>query len=159
MKKRKINKQYLRKITSPEIKPTPLDALDFATTVQRFAKDYLRGIMTVEICGTPSGRVNVNIHVTSYLIRLLCDGIDDDEMVEVIFHFDDEMRIEARFKQLPDCDATGYMVNVAKLAGFRVSRDNETLFFHAKTDISSTMKIYANSQNLFLDLLITTYNM
>ena len=158
IKRRKINKEYLRHLTSPEIKPGPIDVLEFARTIKEFADDTLRGIMSVTIEGTGQGTVNLNLHVTSYLIRMFCDAPDDD-FVEVFFRFGDELVMEARFKTLDDLDRTGYIVNVAKYAGFSVTREGNTLFFSAKSRIYPTMKIYATNRDFFLELLKTTYYM
>ena len=91
--------------------------------------------------------------------RALCDGAEEDDLIEAIITLSDELTLETRFKSLPDYDGTAYIISVAKLAGFTVSREGHTLFFSAKSQNTSFMKIYATSKEIFADLLITTYKM
>ena len=41
MRKRKINPQYLRRITSQDVKDESIDTLEFADSLKRFADEYL----------------------------------------------------------------------------------------------------------------------
>ena len=58
MRKRKINPQYLRRITSQDVKDESIDTLEFADSLKRFADEYLGGIMSISIEGVARGSVS-----------------------------------------------------------------------------------------------------
>lgn len=159
MKKRKINPAYLRTITSHDVQDSAIDALDFALSIKEFAEEYLRGIVTVEIHGAPKGKVTLKLPVVSYLIRLFCENAKDDEMVEVTVSLDDELTMEVRFESIDKSEDAAHLISVAKLAGFKVKREDNTFFFTAEVKISRIMHIYAASSTEFKDMLITTHKM
>lgn len=159
MRKRKINPQYLRHITSQDVKDEKIDSLDFALSIKRFADDYLRGIMQVVISGTPRGTVSIKLPVASYLIRLLAECADNDDLVELDITLGDKLTIRADYNSACKSEDVATVVKVAKLAGFEVARDGNSLFFSAKAVTSSVLQVYANSGEDFLNLLITTHKM
>lgn len=159
MKKRKINQEYLRRITSSDVRDERMDALSFALSIKEFADERLEGLVTVEIIGDRRGSVNLKLPVVSYLIRLIAMITDDDELIEIKITLDDEITIEARFHSLSDIEGVAHIVGVARLAGFSVDRDKDNLYFTAKIHSSQIMQIYAISNEEFKNLLITTYFM
>ena len=159
MKKRKINQEYLRRITSSEVKDERMDALSFALSIKEFADEYLGGLVTVEIIGDRRGSVNLKLPVVSYLIRLIAMITDDDELIEIKITLNDEIMIESRFHSLCDVEGVTHIVQVARLAGFNVDREGDTMYFTAKIQASQIMQIYATSNDEFKNLLVTTHFM
>ncbi len=159
MRKRKINPEYLRHITSSDVKDEELDALDFALTVKSFAEGYLAGIMAVSVRGDARGKVSLKLPVVSYLMRLLCEGAGSDEMIDLDISLGDEVKMTAGFEQLPSVDSVAHIVKVAQLAGFDVTRHGEALTFAARVHLTSIMQIYAVSGDEFKSILITTFKM
>ena len=159
MKKRKINPSYLRAITSHEVKDETIDTLDFTLSIKEFAEDYLRGIMTVKIEGEPKGKVALKLPVVSYLIRLLCENVEDDEMLEINISIGDTLVMQADYETLGSTEDVVHLVKVAKYAGFEVERSKNTFKFIGKIKLSPIMQIYAVSSSYFKDMLVTTYNM
>ena len=159
MKKRKINPTYLRAITASDVKDAPIDALDLAISIKEFAEEYLRGIMTVSIEGTSRGNANLKLPVATYLVRLLCETAADDAMVDVNILLGDEIVMKAHFEELKDVEDVAYMVRVAKLAGFEVTRDGKSFSFSCAVKSDSIMKVYAASMIDFKNMLVTTYKM
>ena len=159
MRKRKINQEYLRRITSTEIRNDRMDALAFALSIKEFAEEYLGGLVTVEISGDRPGTVNLNMPAVSYLIRLITMITDDDELINLKINLDDNMTLEARFHELTDVPGVVHIVDVGRLAGFSVERSGNTLYFIAKIRSSNIMQIYATSNEDFKNLLIETHNM
>lgn len=159
MKKRKINPTYLRAITASDVKDAPIDALDLAISIKEFAEEYLRGIMTVSIEGTSRGNANLKLPVATYLVRLLCETAADDAMVDVNILLGDEIVMKAHFEELKDVEDVAYMVRVAKLAGFEVTRDGKSFSFNCAVKSDSIMKVYAASMLDFKNMLVTTCKM
>lgn len=159
MRKRKINQDYLRSITSTEVKNERIDALAFSLSIKEFVDEYLKGLVTVEIIGDRHGTVNLNLPVASYLIRLIAMITDDDEVIKLKITLGDDITIESRFHALTDMLGVAHIVQVARLAGFNVDREGDTLFFTAKIQTTHIMQIYATSSEDFKNLLVTTYIM
>ncbi|MBR2431708.1 MAG: hypothetical protein IKB23_02215 [Clostridia bacterium] len=159
MKKRKINPQYLRSITSTDNKDSDISALDFATSIKEFADEYLRGIMTLTVEGAPKGSVSLKLPVVTYLVRLLCENAKDGTMVDVKISLGEQLVLDASYEALGDVGDVAYMVRVAKLAGFDVARSGDVFTFSANIKIDSIMRIYATSMLEFKEMLITTYKM
>lgn len=158
MQKRKINPEYLRHITASDVKNEAIDALDFALSIKRFAEEYLEGIVTVSVTGQSEGTLSLKLPVVSYLVRLMSEGTDDGT-VTVDISLGEKIRLDAEFDPMPSVDDTVHIISVAKLAGFDVARDGDTLLFSADVKSSHVMKIYAVSSEDFADLLVLTYKM
>ena len=159
MRKRKINPQYLRQITSQQISDSKIDALDFAESIKKFTDEYLAGIMQTTISGVSRGYVKLNLPVTSYLIRLLCENSGEDEEISLQIKLDEELTVTARYERLASAPEVAELIKVARLAGFEVSRSEESLTFKACVYITSIMQIYATSGDEFLKMLILTHDM
>lgn len=157
MRKRKINQDYLRRITSTEIKNEQIDALTFALSIKEFVDEYLEGLVTVEIVGDRRGNVNLNLPVASYLIRLIAMITDNDEVIELKISLDDQITIESQFHMLTDVPGVAHIVQVARLAGFSVDREGDTLLFTSKIHATQIIQIYAMSNEYFKNLLVATY--
>ncbi len=158
MKKRKINTEYLRHITSSDVKNETIDSLDFALSVRRFAEEYLDGIVYVRVTGQGEGTLSLKLPVVSYLIRLIAE-CPPEGTVAIDIALGEKYRLDVSFDCMPSLDDTVHIINVAKLAGFEVARDGDTLSFTAEAKISHALKIYAVSGNDFADLLVLTYKM
>ncbi|MBQ7343904.1 MAG: hypothetical protein IJW53_03955 [Clostridia bacterium] len=158
MKKRKINPDYLRHITSSDVRNEAIDSLDLALSVKRFAEGYLDGIVSVRVTGQGEGTLSLKLPVVSYLIRLIAE-CPPEGTVAIEITLGEKFRLDASFDCMPSLDDTVHMINVAKLAGFDVARDGDTLSFTTDAKISHALKIYAVSGNDFTDLLVLTYKM
>lgn len=159
MKKRKINPQYLRHITSQDVKDDSIDTYEFIESLKRFADEYLGGIMSVSVDGAPRGYVNLKLPVASYLIRLICECGDSDEFIEVKITVGDELTLSVCYKNPCPAEDVAEIVKVARLAGFKVTRANNSIFFSADISITSIMQIYAISAEDFFNILVTTHKM
>lgn len=159
MKRRKINQEYLRSITSTDIRNERIDALSFALSIKEFADEFLGGLVTVEIFGDRPGSVNLNLPAVSYLVRLITMITDDDELINLKITLHDSLVIEVHFRALDDVSGVAHIVEVARFSGFDVDRDGTTLFFTAKIQSTHIMQIYATSNEDFKRLLVTTHNM
>ena len=159
MRKRKINTQYLRHITSQDVKDEAIDAFELADSLKRFADEYLGGIMRISIDGISRGFVNLKLSVASYLIRLICECGDSDDFIEANITLSDRLTLTVSYKNPPPAEDVAQIVKVARLAGFEVARDENSLFFSTDISITSIMQIYATSGEDFFDLLVTTHKM
>ena len=159
LKKRKINPQYLRSITARDVEDSPIDALDFAISIKEFADEYLRGLMSARIEGTSRGDVHLKLPVVTYLIRILCEIAAENTMVDVRISMGERLILRADYEKLGDVEDVAYMVRVARLAGFEVTRDKNSFAFAADIKITSVMHVYATSMLDFKNMLITTYKM
>ena len=159
MRKRKINPQYLRHITAQDVKNEEIAAIDFANSIKSFTDEYLGGIMELGVDGYSTGTVNLNLPVSSYLIRLICECGDFDEVIVARLSLDDDLTLTVNYERVPPTEDVAHIVRVAKLAGFTVSRRENTLIFKAKIKITSIMQIYATSSEEFREILIRTYKM
>lgn len=159
MRKRKINPQYLKHITALDVRNEEIAAIDFAKSVKTFADEYLGGIMDLEVNGYSTGSVNLNLPVSSYLVRLICECGDFDEVVDAKLSIDDDLILTVSYEKAPPAEDVAYIVRVAKLAGFTVDRRENTLIFKAKIKITSIMQIYATSSEEFSEMLVRTYKM
>lgn len=159
MRKRKINPQYLRRITSQYVKDESIDTLEFADSLKRFADEYLGGIMSIGIDGVARGSVSLKLPVASYLIRLLCECGDSDEFIEARISLKDELTLSVSYKNQCPPEDVAEIVKVARLAGFEVKRDGNSLFFSADISITSIMQIYAVSAEEFFEMLVITHKM
>lgn len=159
MRKRKINPQYLRRITSQDVKDESIDTLEFADSLKRFADEYLGGIMSIGIDGVARGSVSLKLPVASYLIRLLCECGDSDEFIEARISLKDELTLSVSYKNQCPPEDVAEIVKVARLAGFEVKRDGNSLFFSADISITSIMQIYAVSAEEFFEMLVITHKM
>ena len=159
VRKRKIDQTYLRQILSPEVRDEEIDALGFATTLSDFINEYLRGIAAAKITGAANGKVSLKLPVVSYLVRLLAEGVDDDGALDFKISLGEKMVIEARFTRLPNVDEAAHIVKVARLAGFNVKREAESLYFSVGIRATSIMQIYATSSEDFMHQLIITFKM
>ena len=159
MRKRKINPQYLLNITSREIKSESIDSYDFASSIKKFAEEYLGGIMELNISGTSKGCVKLILPVTTYLVRLLCECGDGDELIEADISLKDELTMSVTYKGECPVSDVSEIVKVARLAGFKVERNENTLIFKTEVITSPIMQIYAMSNEDFYNLLVITYKM
>ena len=159
MRKRKINPQYLRHITSQEIKDEAIDANDFAYSLDRFAREYLNGLVDFSIIGTSMGFVNLKLPVTSYLIRLIAECESGDEVINLDISLSDAFTMTATYKSPCMTEDVAHIVNIARLAGFEVSRDGNSLIFKACILTTSILQVYATSVEDFYSMLVTTFKM
>ena len=159
MRKRKINPQYLRHITSQDVKDEAIDTFEFADSLKRFADEYLGGIMSISIDGLARGTVNLKLPVASYLIRLICECGDNEEFIEANINLGDKLTLSVSYKNQSPLEDIAQIVKVARLAGFEVEREGNILRFSASTSITSIMQIYAVSAEEFFNILVTTYKM
>ena len=159
MRKRKINTQYLRHITSQEVKDEAMDALEFAISLKRFADEYLRGIMSISIDGTSRGHVKLKLSVASYLVRLICECGDNDDFIEASISLGDKLTLSVNYKNPCPAEDVAQIVKVARFAGFEVARNGNSLFFSTDVTITAIMQIYATSGDDFYDMLVTTHKM
>ena len=158
MRKRKINPEYLRRITSSEIRDEKLDALVLANALREFSSNYLAGILTVSINGQANGFVNLKMPVVSYVIRLLCEEAVD-EMVECTVNLGEKLVIETTYPAISNHELTANVVKIARFAGFKVDREGDILIFSANIETTAVLHIYAVSSDEILHWLVTTYNM
>ena len=133
--------------------------MDFAISIKEFADEYLRGLMNVRISGVSRGDVHLKLPVVTYLIRVLCEIAAEDTMIDVEVSIGERLSIKADYDGLGEVGDVAYMVSVARLAGFEVTRENNTFTFTSEVKISSIMKVYATSMLDFKNMLITTYKM
>ena len=159
MRKRKINPQYLKRIVAQDVNDEKIAALDFAIILKRFADEYLKGIFELNINGTAAGTVSLKLPVASYLIRLLCECGDRDELIRASLSLSDEMTLSVSYVFACPTDDVAKIVKVAKLAGFSVERTVSTLIFKAPIKSESVMYIYAVSGSDFQDMLVYAYKM
>ena len=159
MIKRKINPEYLRRITASNVNDDKIYAQDFQDTVSRFAKEYLAGVMTLKISGSSNGTVKLKLPVVSYLVRLLCEEAEDEPVKCEITLETDKLTLRTTYPAIWDNKKTAYLISIGKLAGFDVKRDSDILFFSTSITVSSIVQIYALSRDEFMDALVTTYNM
>ena len=159
MRKRKINPQYLKHITAQDVRNEEIAAIDFARSIKSFADEYLGGIIELDVTGSSSGTVNLNLPVTTYLVRLICECGDFDDVIDATLSIDDDLILTVKYGNSPPTEDVAYIVSVAKLAGFTVDRRGSTLVFKAKIRITSIMQIYATSGEEFREILIRTFKM
>lgn len=159
MRKRKINPQYLKHITAQDVRNEEIAAIDFARSIKSFADEYLGGIIELDVTGSSSGTVNLNLPVTTYLVRLICECGDFDDVIDATLSIDDDLILTVKYGNSPPTEDVAYIVSVAKLAGFTVDRRGSTLVFKAKIRITSIMQIYATSGEEFRETLIRTFKM
>ena len=81
VRKRKINPQYLKHITAQDVRSEEISALDIVKSITAFSEEYLGGIIELEVKGSSTGTVHLNLPVTSYLLRLICECGDFDEVI------------------------------------------------------------------------------
>lgn len=159
MRKRKINQQYLRHITSQQTNESEIDSFEFADSIRSFAEEYLYGIMTVSISGASMGYTKLNLPVASYLVRLLGELGEDDEEICLEISLSDELMMRASYRRLAPTEDVAYIIKVARLAGFEVSREGESLTFKSEVNITQVLRIYATSGEDFREMLVVTHNM
>ena len=159
MRKRKINPQYLKHITAQDVRNEEIAAIDFARSIKSFADEYLGGIIELDVTGSSSGTVNLNLPVTTYLVRLICECGDFDDVIDATLSIDDDLILTVKYGNSPPTEDVAYIVSVAKLAGFTVDRRGSVLVFKAKIRITSIMQIYATSGEEFREILIRTFKM
>ena len=159
MKKRKIDPGYLRQLLSPSIKEQVISVQEFTSTARIFADEYLQGMLRVAVNGGCDGTVRLNLSAVSYLVRLLCELAEDDEVIDLIFDLGDNMTMSASFRDMSNHEDVAHIIKVARLANFDVTRDGNTLIFSADVTVSPIMKIYAVSSDDFMQILILTHKM
>ena len=159
MRKRKINPQYLRSITAKDVNDEEISVLDFAKSLKRFADEYLGGIMELDVVGSSVGTVSLKLPVVSYLVRLLCECGDSDEVIRATLTISDDITLKVDYEGPCPTDDVALIVKVARLAGFLVGRSGNTLTFKAKISSSSIMHVYAISQEDFYSVLVLTHKM
>ena len=158
MQKHRINQDYLDKILARGVRNSELDVLCLTDSLLRFTKQYLEGVMLLDIKGTRNGYVTLNLRVFSYLLRLLYEEVEDDP-VECAVTIDDDFIIETSYPKIKDHEMTSHLISVASLVGFKVDRRGDTLIFRAKITPSHLFKIYATSTDEIMDWLVLTYRM
>ena len=159
MRKRKINPQHLKRIVAQDVNDEKIAALDFAISLKKFTDEYLRGILKLDVTGTSPGTVSLKLPVASYLVRLLCECGDSDELIEASLELSDEMTLSVNYSFSCPSDDVAHIVQVARLAGFRVERDGGVLIFKAHITSEAVMRIYAVSSSDFQNMLVYAYKM
>lgn len=159
MRKRKINPQHLKRIVAQDVNDEKIAALDFAISLKKFTDEYLRGILKLDVTGTSPGTVSLKLPVASYLVRLLCECGDSDELIEASLELSDEMTLSVNYSFSCPSDDVAHIVQVARLAGFRVERDGGVLIFKAPITSEAVMRIYAVSSSDFQNMLVYAYKM
>ena len=159
MRKRKINPQYLKRVIAQDVNDEKIAALDFTTSLKKFADEYLQGILELDVDRAPAGAVTLKLPVASYLIRLVCECGDSDELIRASITFSDELILRVNYTFPCPTDDVAHIVQVAKLAGFYVERDQNALIFKAPIKSESVMHIYAVSDNDFERMLVYAYKM
>lgn len=159
VRKRKINPQYLKHITAQDVRSEEISALDIVKSITSFSEEYLGGIIELEVKGSSTGTVHLNLPVTSYLLRLICECGDFDEVIEATLSVDDDLILTVNYEKTPPTEDVAHIVRVARLAGFTVDRRDNTLIFKAKIRITSIMQIYATSSEEFREILARTFKM
>lgn len=158
MQKHRINQDYLDKILARGVRSSELDVLCLTDSLLRFTKQYLEGVMLLDIKGTRNGYVTLNLRVFSYLLRLLYEEVEGNP-VECTVTIDDYFIIETSYPKIKDNEMTSHLISVASLVGFKVDRRGDTLIFRAKITPSHLFKIYATSTDEIMDWLVLTYRM
>lgn len=158
MRKRKINPEYLRRITASDVNDERMDAYALASTLKGFSNEYLAGLLTVQVTGEAMGYVNLKLPVVSYLVRLLCEEAED-EPVECTVTLGEKLVIRSTYPMIHNHELTAQVVGIARYAGFKVERDGDILIFSTPIHTSAIMQIYAISSDTFMQWLVTTYNM
>ena len=156
MRRRKINNRYLSESIPSEASGNPMDAVDFATALKRFADEYLRGAMEVDVVGKGSGYTSVSLNHTAYLFRLMLENTEQNEVLNVKAELSESMSLFVTFRTPPSDEALAGIINTAKIAGFTVSSDNNELIFSAAIDSAAIIKIYALSKDEISDCLLKT---
>ena len=159
MRKRKINPQYLSIITSQDVRDEEIAVIDFAKSLKRFADEYLGGIIELDVEGFSTGSVNLKLSVASYLIRLICECGDSDDLIRATLSLGDDLVLKVDYDTPRPTDDVAYIVRVAKLVGFSVERSGSSLIFKAKIKMNSIMQIYATSADDFFTSLVITHKM
>ena len=151
MRPRKISGRYLsERVPNLEPERKHIDANDFALGIEKFANDYLRGAMEVEICGKADGVANVSEAYTAYLVRSFLAYASIDEMLNLKITLGENLTISVSFRTLPNAEKLAQMTEIARMAGYRVSRDGSTLTFTAEIYSSKALQIYAISITDFI---------
>ena len=159
MRKRKINPQFLKRITAQDVKDEEIAVVDFAKSLKDFADEFLGGIIELEVEGFSAGSVSLKLPIASYLIRLICECGDSDDLIKARITISDELALKVEYKTTPPTEDVAHIVKVARLAGFTPKRSESTLVFTADIKLSSIMQIYATSADDFRDMLIITHKM
>lgn len=148
---RKISGRYLsERVPNLEAERRNIDASGFAVAIERFINDYLRGAAEVEVCGSADGTINVSEAYTAYLLRSLILYSEPDEMLYLKIELGERITLKASFATLPAKQSLAHTVEIAKAAGYKVSRDNSTLFFTAEICSDKALQIYAISIDDFV---------
>lgn len=134
-------------------------AIEFIKTLESFAKDSLSGILEVNADGYSHGNVHLKLPVVSYLMRLLYDAAEDDEIVVLNVHLGEKLVIESSFNDLSDHEHTALIVKIASYAGFDVSRNKNTLIFTAEILHAGALPIYAMHCDEFTNMLKEAFEM
>ena len=153
-----ISKEKLNRILASDVRDIDLDAHDMASTLSNFGSDYLNGLISVTTVGYANGKISIKLPVFSYLVRLLCEDATD-ETVKCTILLDDFLTIRTTYPSIHDHAKTALLIKIAKFAGFTVDRDGDILIFKTKIQTTDTMRIYANSSNEIMYMLVTLYEM
>lgn len=158
MRKRKLNAAQLRKIVENVTYDSKMYVFDFTSTLQHFANEHLRGLMTLEVTGSSQGYVLIKPEVVAYLIHMICEEATY-ETVKFSLSIDDNLVIRTTYPKIHDHAKTANVVKMARYAGFKVERECDILIFKAEIRISSTVHVYAVSTDEFMDFLISMQDM
>ena len=77
MKKKSVPREYLLVIASHDVKDTSIYAYDMIESLKSFTREYLGGVMELEVSGYSLGFVRLKIPVFSYFIRLICEPAEE----------------------------------------------------------------------------------
>lgn len=159
MKKRQIDKGYLRELLTSEATEGMISASVFVGTVKRFAEEYLGGAVLVTGNELTGGMVSLRLPAVTYLIRLFCEYAKEDEVINIDFTLCDKLIMKVSFKDLDESEPVSELIKVGRLACFDVSRDDSSLIFESEIFDNAPMKIYAISSDELMSMLILTYKM
>ena len=157
MKKKSVPREYLLVIASHDVKDTSIYAYDMIESLKSFTREYLGGVMELEVSGYSLGFVRLKVPVFSYFIRLICEPAEETP-AKMSVTISDQLTMRVEYPAIRDNEMTAYLISVAKLTGFKVRREGDVLIFTADTHISPIMKLYASSYDEVMYWLVTTYN-
>ena len=146
MTSRKIKDRYLsQRIPDLKAETEALRVSDFVGTIENFAKEYLTGAMEIETEGSSDGAISISVAYTAYLLRSFLSSVRSDEMIYLKIAFDGALSLSVSFSSLPSAEELSEIITLARVAGWDVKRDGETLHFYAEVYDDRALQIYAVS--------------
>lgn len=126
--------------------PCDMDARDFALKLQEYSGEFLRGAVEIEITGNDNGKINVCTAYAAYALRGLISVAREDELLKVNINLDEFFTMSVTFMESPESEPLVKTYELAKMAGFKVRRTENTVFFYMPIKISAVFSLYAVSR-------------